>query len=140
MTTEENTKIAKQVERAVIDDKQKGKLAAMTDQANAILQGIATVTKSDIVNLILANHGETLNDAELEELKSSHLDQVKYAFWLAKRLKEAKALGQDLSLQDLLAQSHPVISQPPQKAPRRPRKKKEGLESAAEEPNEAKAK
>ena len=136
MTTDETVKTTKQVERAVIDDKLKIKLATMTDQANAVLQGIATVTKSDIVNLILENHADTLGTTELEQLKALHLDQVKYAFWLTKRLKEAKASGQALSLQELLAQSQPAIATAIPKPPRRPRKKMEPAVDVANKPSE----
>jgi hypothetical protein len=125
MSVEENVKKAKPVERVIIDERVKSKLSAMVDQANASLQGIATVTKGDVVNLVLSNHDESLTPSELEQLKALHLDQVKYAFWLAKRLKEAKASGQELSLEELLAQSQPVLSKVEPKTPRAPRKKRE---------------
>jgi hypothetical protein len=128
MTTNEK---AKQVERAVISDALKGKLNGMKDQANVALQGIACVTKSDIVNLILADHADALSLAEIDKLKASHLDQVKYAFWIAKRLKEAQAAGEQLTLQDLLATSQPVMMENPVKA-RRPRKKKDSSDQAAD--------
>ena len=126
------TKSAKRVERAVIADALKDKLAGLTDQANAALQGIATVTKTDIVNLILAAHADDLSSAEVDQLKALHLDQVKYAFWVAKRLKEARAAGETLSLQDVLAMSQPVMGDAPVRAPRRPRKKKEMLDQSVD--------
>jgi hypothetical protein len=119
------TKITKQVERAVISDALKTKLQAMTDQANAALQRIATVTKSDIVNLILGGHADELSSAEIDQLKALHLDQVKYAFWVAKRLKEARTAGESLSMQDVLAMSQPMMTEATPRLPRRPRKKKE---------------
>jgi hypothetical protein len=127
MSTDENVEIktTKQVERTVINDTLKSKLVQLTDQANAALQGIATVTKSDIVNLILGAHADDLSSQEIDQLKALHLDQVKYAFWIAKKLRDARAAGETLSLQDILAASGPMMAEVPARAPRRPRKKKE---------------
>jgi hypothetical protein len=128
VTTSEKfkAKLAKPVERAVIDDKLKNKLEGLKEQANASLQGIATVTKSDIVNLILAAHPDELSLTEISQLKSLHLDQVKYALWIAKKLREARNAGEVLSLQDVLAMSQQVVCDEA-RAPRikRARKKKD---------------
>lgn len=135
MDVDEKSKPTKLVERAIIDEKHKVKLGALVDQANTTLQGIAIVTKSDIVNLILENHADTLGNTELEQLKALHLDQVKYAFWLAKRLKAAKASGQELSLQQLLAESQPVMTKSSPKISRTPRKKKVMVAQNVEPPS-----
>jgi hypothetical protein len=133
MTTDENVdvKTTKQVERAVINDVLKNKLVQLTDQANVALQGIATLTKSDIVNLILSAHADELSSAEIDQLKALHLDQVKYAFWVAKKLKEARAAGETLSLQDILATSGSLMAEVQARVPRRPRKKKEQMDPLA---------
>lgn len=134
MITAENieAKTAKQVERVVINDTLKNKLTKLMDQANSVLQGIATVTKSDIVNLILGGHADDLNPAEIDQLKASHLDEVKYAFWVAKRLKEARAAGETLSMQDVLTMSGPLMAETPVRLPKRPRKKKENADPSTD--------
>ena len=133
MSTDEKPekKTAKQIERAVIDDALKDKLARLVDQGNSALQGIATVTKSDIVNLVLEGHADELSGAEIERLKVTHLDQVKYAFWVANKLKTARAAGESLSLQDVLAMSSPAINGPA-RAPKLPRKKKDKSDHTTE--------
>jgi hypothetical protein len=116
----ETAKPQKQIERVTIEDHLKEKLIKLTEQANAVLNGITTVTKSDVANMILAAHADDLNPAEIETLKSTHLDQVKFAFWVANRLKEARATGEKLTMSELLASSQPVLERT-----RRPRKKKD---------------
>ena len=120
----EPVKPQKQIERVTVEDQHKEKLTKLTDEANAALQGIATVTKSDVANMILGNHPDALSSAEIETLKANHVDQVKFAFWVANRLKEARANGESLSLHDILELSQPVMSAPA-RTPKRPRKKRD---------------
>jgi len=126
-------KPAKQVERAVINDELKNKLVSMTAQANAALQGITIVTKSDIVNLVLGAHSDELSAAEIEALKAQHLDQVKFAFWVAKRVKEARDAGENLSMQDVLSMNHHFANDT-KPVKRRARRKKDDKASEAAGP------
>lgn len=93
------------IERATISEDLKEKLSALAAQANEALSGVASVTKSDIVNLLLEDHSNELSEIQIEKLRSRHVDEVKYAFWIAKRLKQARANGEALSFQDILAQN-----------------------------------
>lgn len=121
----ENAKPQKQIERVTIEDRLKEKLTKLTEQANSSLQGIATVTKSDVANMLLEAHPDVLSHTEIEALKATHLDQVKFAYWVANRLKEARAAGETLTMQDVLAMSQPVMGSKPARTIRRPRKKKD---------------
>ena len=84
------------------------------------------------MNLILGAHADELSPVEIDQLKLSHLDQVKYAFWVAKKLKEARDAGESLSLQDVLAMSQPVMSEQAPPKIRRPRKKKDKSAASAD--------
>lgn len=121
----ENGKPQKQIERVTIEDQLKEKLTSLTEQANAALQGVATITKSDVANMILSQHSHELNPTEIETLRATHVDQVKFAFWVANRLKEARANGENLTMEQLLVGSQSVVSDRPARMPRRPRKKKD---------------
>ncbi len=103
-------------------------------QANSILQGITTVTKSDVVNLILECHSGFLSASEIERLKALHLDQVKYAFWVANKLKAAKAAGQDVTLSEILESSQPLITGEGTAKRTRARRKKTVKDIATETP------
>ena len=122
----QNTNAA--IERATISEAHKEKLSALAAQANEALSGVASVTKSDIVNLLLEDHPKELSEVQIEKLRSRHVDEVKYAFWIAKRLKQARANGEALSLHDILAQnSMPTPAREgSQKRTRRKRKKEIG--------------
>jgi hypothetical protein len=118
----------------VIADLLKAKLQDLGSQANSILQGITTVTKSDVVNLILECHSGFLSASEIERLKALHLDQVKYAFWVANKLKAAKAAGQDVTLSEILESSQPLITGEGTAKRTRARRKKTVKDIATETP------
>ncbi len=115
------TKAQKPIERVTIIDTLKEKLLALTTQANGALKDIATVTKSDVINLILAEHSELLSANEIQKLKETHIDQVKLAAWLEREVKSAKRAGRTVSLKELLDSCESVVYP---KKPRKPRKKK----------------
>src|SRR5688500_9935480 len=100
MSEEINSKIAKPIERVTVSESLKEKLAALTAQANLALQGIATITKSDVVNLVLEDHADLLSPLELERLRALHIDQVKLALWLASEMRDAKRAGENVTLKE----------------------------------------
>lgn len=125
-------KSAKILERVTIADVLKDKLVLLCNQANESLQGIATVTKSDIANLILRNHLGVLNKVEIEDLKAEHFDELKFANWLASKIKDARGNGEAVSLKDLIEKSKPLMENIKSKAEKRESKKRKkiaGVES-----------
>jgi hypothetical protein len=127
-------KPAKAIERVTVADPLKGKLTRLAEEANAALQGIASITKSDVVNMILEHHGDALSQMEVEHLKARHVDQVKLALWLAESVREAKRAGEAVSLRELLERCESALS--PKKARAAPRIKGKKPKSA-EPPREA---
>ena len=124
--TDEVKKPGKTVDRVNISEALREKLGALTEQANAALQGIASVGKGDIVNMILGDHPDTLSVKEIENLRAAHVDQVKLALWLAGAVREAKRAGENVTLKELLDRCESALA--PQKtraAPRTKRKPKE---------------
>ena len=102
-------KIYRQLERVSINDEHLAKLNALADQANQALSGVATVTKSDIVNLTVGRRETVLSKSEIEELKAVHFDVFKYLSWLQGQAKSAKENGNDLTLKELFERSQSVI-------------------------------
>lgn len=133
MTEEIKKPKPKPVERVTILESHKEKLAKLADQANDALQGIATITKSDIINLFLKDHPEELSKSEIEDLKAEHFNDVKFAQWMAAKLKQAKDAGENLTLQDLLERSQPLLSNIRARPTRRTRKKKEKSDAPEDE-------
>jgi len=116
----------KSVERITIEESLKEKLTNLTNQANSALQGMATISKSDVMNFILKCHQSELSSKELAELKIEHLDEVKFSQWITKRLKDAQAKGESVSLKELIEQNIGVFKERGAKSPkpREPRLKK----------------
>lgn len=100
----------KSIERVTISDALKEKLSSLSDQATKALNGMASITKSDIVNLLIEEQKEVLSVLQIEKLKARHLDQVKYAYWIANQLKEARNNGESLTLEDLITKNQILVS------------------------------
>ena len=104
----ENKKVKKTykaLERVTIEDGLKDKLNSLTKAANESLQGIAEVSKSDVVNLILKLHDDGLSKLEIDELKKIHFDVFKCLTWLQNQAKDAKDKGAQVSLKELFEKS-----------------------------------
>ena len=120
-------KSAKALERVTIENAIKEKLNSFESQANESLQGVATVNKSDIVNLILNLHDNQLSPLEIEELRKTHFDIFKCLTWLKNQAKDAKEKGHQVSLKDLMKKSSELMLEqtaPLVKKTRKPRKNK----------------
>lgn len=101
---------AKAIERITIENSLREKLMKLTDQANAALNPMAAVTKSDVINFILKSRPETLSPIELEELKTEHIDEVKLSQWITAKLKEAHASGEPVTLRELIEQNSDLFN------------------------------
>jgi hypothetical protein len=129
---EKTTKPAKPIERVTIAEPLKLKLQALCDQANESLQGLASISKSDIINLLLDGHPGTLGKSEIERLRTEHFDEVRFAQWMANRLREARDSGEAMSIMDLIERSKGLMQTPKPTRPARRSKKRDGNESDVE--------
>jgi hypothetical protein len=117
-------KVYKALERVTIEDDLKDKLNSLTVAANESLQGIAEVSKSDVVNLILKLHAEELSKIETDELRKIHFDVFKCLAWLQTQAKDAKDKGADVSLKDLFEKSNELMADTVGSLPKKPRKRR----------------
>lgn len=124
MSDNEKKNTAKPIERVTISESLKSKLQALCDQANDSLQGMASVSKSDLVNLILDKHDASLSSVEIEALRNTHFDEVRFAQWMAGRLKAARNSGEAVSIMELIQQNNNLVSGALRRSPRRTKKKK----------------
>ncbi len=140
MTNEMNAKTkpkTKPVERIAIDDQLKEKLVQLTQQANDALQGMTSVSKSDVINFILKNHPSDFSKSELKDLRSEHFDEVKFSQWITTQLKDAKLNGTQISLKELVEQNFRLFdnNDNTSRRPRVGRLKKVAARHQAIEPN-----
>lgn len=114
----------KALERVTIEDGVKEKLNLLTNIANESLNGMATISKSDVVNMILELHSNELTKIEVDLLRKTHLDIFKHLSWLQTQAKLAKERGDDLSLSELMKKSTEFMAHEAVKQVRKPRKLK----------------
>ena len=103
-------KTKKLIERITIDESLTYKLQNLTQLANESLQGMTTISKSDVINLILKLHEESLSKNEIEELRKAHFDIFKCLTWLQNQAKEAKENGSQVTLHELLSKSSELMA------------------------------
>lgn len=120
---------AKPLERVTIEDSVKEKLNLLTNLANESLNGMATISKSDVVNMILELHSNELTKLEVDLLRKTHLDVFKHLSWLQMQAKLAKERGDDLSLSELMKKSNEFMAYEVVKQVRKPRKLKSKTEA-----------
>ncbi len=119
----------KPLERVTIEDGVKEKLNLLTNIANESLNGMATISKSDVVNMILELHSNELTKLEVDLLRKTHLDVFKHLSWLQAQAKLAKERGDDLSLTELMKKSTEFMAHEAAKQVRKPRKLKNKTEA-----------
>ena len=98
------------LERVTIEDTLKYKLTQLTQAANDSLQGMANITRSDVINLLLKLHDDGLSKAETEELRRIHFNVFKCLAWLQSQAKIAKEAGAEISLKELFEKSSDFMS------------------------------
>ncbi len=78
------------------------------NRVNEWLKSINTSTpgvslgRADLVNFVISSHAPQLSKQELKELESLHRDDVKLMAWALRTLKEARANGKSLSIEEIL--------------------------------------
>lgn len=77
------------------------RLSSWILEAEGRLKG-SRLTKSDLVNFFVMSHSASLSERELEQLERDHFDEVRFAVWALRQIKEARAQGKELSLADVV--------------------------------------
>ena len=113
----------KPIERITIDDTLKEQLSKLTAQANDALQGVASISKTDIVNFVLRQRSDTFSKAELKELRALHFDEIKFSQWMTLQLRKAQSTGEAITIKELLERNISMLEPSPKPASKRPRGK-----------------
>lgn len=61
------------------------------------------VTRNDLVNFLILTHPPQLSEKETTELSEKYFDEVRFAEWALRQLKEAKASGNNITLAEIMA-------------------------------------
>ena len=83
------------------------RLAAWNEQMGDRLRGVR-LTRSDLVNFLILNHPDALSGGEMKDLQARYFDEVKLIQWALVELVAAKARGEDVTFDDIMAQYKPA--------------------------------
>lgn len=111
-------------DRIVLDTVAVAFVKTVAAQLEEVFGGVIKLTTKEIANFILQSRTEALSTSELKEIRDKHFDDVKALQWATQKVKEAKAVGNRVSLADLLAQIQVPVA-PAKRAPRTPKAKSE---------------
>ncbi len=98
-------------DRVSLSPESLNRLSILILEAEGHLKG-SRLTKSDLVNFLIKSHSASLSERELEELERDHFDEVRFAAWALRQIKEARAQGKDLSLADVVNAAPGARSKP----------------------------
>jgi hypothetical protein len=109
-------KFAPKQERVSLDETSAAKIDVFLDQVVQQVPGIK-IGRSEIVRWLVNRHPETLATEELQQIKEAYFDEMEFALWMVRQLKESRARGERVSLSDLIGGVTPT------RAPKKPRRK-----------------
>lgn len=94
------------IDRIVLRRAEAYKLDSWIKDLNRKFDGMIRVTKSDLANFLIRQHGDRLTDAETALVETEFYDEVRWLNWALAKIREAKKQGQLLSLDGLMAKRH----------------------------------
>ena len=84
-------------ERANLSKESLLKVNGWVDQLKPKLRG-SKISRSDLINWLVAQKSETLTDREVAELVTTYFDPVKALEWAVAEVKSAKSRGEEIDL------------------------------------------
>jgi hypothetical protein len=102
-------------DRATLTPATAKKLDAWLEQIDSKYNGLVSVSRSDLTNYFLDKQPDLLNRDQLEKIKAAHFDEVRFAQWALKQIKDSKQKGESLSLKDLVSMSRLVDAEAPKR-------------------------
>jgi len=88
--------------RILLKEEAANRVASWAGQVQAQLRG-TRVGRNEIVNWLVLGHEPKLSSRELKDVEDTYYDEVKFASWALRQLKQARDQGRPISLTELLA-------------------------------------
>lgn len=107
-------------ERATLSPQVSAKVDAWLKQIEEKLSGSVSINKSDLVNFFLEKQADVLSKDQIEKIRETFFDEVRFAQWALQQVKESKKKGESLSLKDVINLSRALDTDAPKK-PRKPK-------------------
>ncbi len=108
---QDSKKRVKHPDRVTLTPEALTRLAEWMGELEEHLKG-SRVTKSDLVNFLVLSHSAQLSEREIDQLKSQHFDEVRFAEWALRQLKAEKAEGKNVSLAEIIQKERPHLKRP----------------------------
>lgn len=102
-SAKDGAKGADVTERLSLRKEEQEKLERWISELNAKFDGMIRLTKSDLANFLIRHHADQLNADEIALIETEHFDEVRWINWALAKIREAKRLGQSLTLEELMA-------------------------------------
>lgn len=127
--------VKKSIDRISLNELNKKKLDSWLDQIHHHLKGMVKITKTDLVNCLLADHPQEISESEIKSVAKFCFDEVRWLNSAMERFKIAKKSGQSLSMEQLLTERNELVGEE-NKAPRgRPKNTNKVLSESAKKPS-----
>jgi hypothetical protein len=105
METEMKKKRDRHPDRIGLHPESMERLDKFRDELKQHIKGV-TLSRAEIANALLLFHPPSLSAEEIDRLREKYFDEVKYAQWVLRQMKEAKARGDNVSLSQFFSSSH----------------------------------
>ena len=103
--------VPKRYERLNVDLGLLSRVDAWCSQADEQFQGKATVSRSDVMSVVVSDHDERLSSTELNKLWERCFDAIQFMKAATKRFGEAKAKGENITLEDMVRSLKPAMAE-----------------------------
>ena len=92
---------AKHPDRVTLAPEALWRVSKWLDETRGQIKG-SKISRSDLVSFLIMSHSPCLSEGELKELEGEYFDEVRFAAWALGQLKDAKAQGKTVSLNEIL--------------------------------------
>ncbi len=106
MGTETTKKPMVPMDRISLQGEARERVQKWVEELNAQIKGLR-LTKTDLVTYLILDHAETLSSDDVQKIRKSYFDEVRFATWLLKEVKDAQKRGETPSIEGLIGREKP---------------------------------
>ncbi len=89
-------------DRVVLGQAEANNLSKWINEFNSKAEGIVKISKSDLVNHLIAHHTQNISSDELQQISARFYDEARWLNWSLAKIKEAQKKGISCQLEDLI--------------------------------------
>ena len=89
-------------DRVVLGEVEANILTKWINDFNSKAEGIVKISKSDLVNYLIAHHTSNISNEEIQQIASRYYDEARWLNWSLAKIKESQKQGIIYRLEDLI--------------------------------------